>query len=187
MKIEELYNASAFDVINKAIADKDEKIILGISTGLIVAMGDGIQANDGYCKSNNIPILPFPNTGGCIVIFPDDIVLAWLTENTTSDFVCRFLQEFTNWLNVQGLNATFTGNDVLIDNTYKVASGSAKAFDNGFAYLPVHISMTVDLDLIKNICNKPMVKIPKGLKDYNFTPEQIADAAKIIIERLVDE
>jgi hypothetical protein len=185
MKIEELYNASAFDVINKAIADKDEKIILGISTGLIVAMGDGIKANEQYCKDNNIPILPFPNSGGCIVIYPDDLVFGLLTKNVTTDFVPRFLQNFAKWLCNQGLNAAFTGNDILIDGQYKVASGSLTAFGNDFAYAPVHISMQVNLEQIRGICNKPMVKIPRGLEDYGFTPYEIRDVVKILIGGIV--
>lgn len=187
MEIVELLNDTAFNVIAEAIKNEEEKVILGISSGLVVATGDGIKANEQYCLDNNIPILPFPNSGGCIVIYPDDIVCGILTKNVVSDFVVRFLNTFSDWLKTQGLDAEFTGNDVLIDGKYKVASGSLKIFDNNFAYLPVHISMQVDLEQIQNICNKPMVKIPKGLEDYGFTSEQIRDAVKTIIEDLVDE
>lgn len=182
MEIQELYNKSAFDVITNAIANKDEKIILGISSGLIVAMGDGIKANEQYCLDNNIPILPFPNSGGCIVIYPDDIVCALLTKDVTNTFVLRFLELFANWLRKHRLNAEFTGNDILIDGQYKVASGSVATFNSDFAYMPIHISMRVDLEQIKSICNKPMVKIPKGLEDYGFNPYQIKDAVVMLLE-----
>lgn len=182
MEIEQLLNKSAFDVITDAIANRDEKIILGISSGLIVATGDGIKANEQYCLDNNIPILPFPNSGGCIVIYPDDIVCGLLTRQTDNDFVVRLLRLFANWLKKHGVSAEFTGNDVLIDGKYKVASGSATVFENNFAYMPIHISMRVDLEQIKNICNKPMVKIPKGLEDYGFTAYQVKKAVEMLLE-----
>ena len=185
MEIVELLNETAFDVITDAIANKDEKIILGISSGLIVAMGDGIKANEQYCLDNNIPILPFPNSGGCIVIYPDDIICGILTKDVVTPFAVRMLERFADWLKTQGLNAEFTGNDVLIDGKYKVASGSIAVFNNEFAYAPIHISMQVDLEQIKNICNKPMVKVPKGLSEYGFDKDEIREVTAEILHKLL--
>ena len=71
----------------------------------------------------------------------------------------------------RGLNAIRSGNDVLVDG-YKVGSYMSQNI-NGVVYTATHISIGMDLDLIKAICVKPMVKTPKGLKDYGFTQEEI--------------
>ena len=44
---------------------------------------------------------------------------------------------------------------------------------NGVVYTAIHISIGMDLDLIKAICTKPMVKTPKGLQDYGITQDEI--------------
>ena len=173
--METITNQTAFDFIQSAIVNKQNKAFGGIVTEMVIAKGDGMQFNEEYCKQNHIELLPYPNSGGCIVIFPDDIICGLLTQDATSTFAVDFLNAFAEWLETKDITAQFVGNDVLVDGTYKVASGSIKGFNSDFAYVPIHISMQVDLDLIRNICQKPMVKIPKGLSEYGLTSQEVLE------------
>lgn len=79
---------------------------------------------------------------------------------------------FTQYLKNKGINAQQIDNDILIDNLYKVC-GTTHCFVDNFYLSAVHISISVNLDNIKKICTKPMVKIPKGLADYGITGDEV--------------
>ena len=70
-------------------------------------------------------------------------------------------------------SARCDNNDVLVDG-YKVASG-CETIHNGFNYMGYQISLYQDLETIKNVCNKPMVKIPKALSEYGITTDEMVD------------
>ena len=67
-------------------------------------------------------------------------------------------------------------NDVLIDG-YKVASGCDTNVD-GWAYMGYQISINQDIETIKHACNKPMVKVPKGLGEYGITTKEMVEFCK---------
>ena len=50
-----------------------------------------------------------------------------------------------------------------------------KAAGYQWTYELVQISINQDLEVIKNVCLKPMVKVPKGLGEYGVTTEEIID------------
>ena len=49
----------------------------------------------------------------------------------------------------------------------------------------MHISMSVDINLIMNICKKPMAKVPKGLNDFGIYEEDIFKIIEDLNEELV--
>lgn len=61
---------------------------------------------------------------------------------------------------------------LLQGNTYKCGSYSSRRYGD-ILYSAFHVSINCNLELIKNICNKPMVKIPKGLNDFAITQEDV--------------
>lgn len=125
---------------------------------------------DEYNNPTNLPTYHTHNFGGIIINFKDDICVGHY-ETLGYDFGANFMRDFGSYLFNKNLNVTLNGNDVLVDN-YKVASYMSQNI-NGCVYTAIHISIGMDLAMIKNICTKPMEKTPKGLQDYGITQEEI--------------
>ena len=113
---------------------------------------------------------------GVIVSQKGDVGIAYVSKNRETTWGVDLLKSLAKYLQEKNISAVFVDNDLLLDG-YKVA-GVSKTLLNDVAFFALHISINVDLDLIKNICTKEMVKIPKGLNDYGITTEEI----KIFIE-----
>lgn len=86
----------------------------------------------------------------------------------------KLLDDLCNYFIEKGLKATRSRNDILIDG-YKVASGCGYNLepDYKWSYEGAQISINQDINAIKNICLKPMIKIPKALSDYNITLDEL--------------
>ena len=86
----------------------------------------------------------------------------------------KFSKDLCEYLQTRGLNVVLDNNDVLVDG-YKTASCAGKALEPDFRwiYTCFQISINQDLEAIKNICKKPMVKVPKGLGEYGITTEEM--------------
>ena len=113
--------------------------------------------------------------GGTIVCFPNDLSIVWITKED-NDAALHCLEEVCKYLNSKNLIVRRSGNDLLLyDNTnaYKVASCAKGTLNSGIVINSLHISIGIDLDIIKDICNKPMLKIPKGLAEYNINADEI--------------
>jgi lipoate-protein ligase A len=109
--------------------------------------------------------------GGIIITNLGDIDIAYFGQpgNTFHSDFCKY---FTEWLiNIKGLKAECTKNDVLVDN-YKV-SGNGVIRHSGIEYSVIHIGINTNLENIKKICKKPMKKVPKGLSEYGITTEEV--------------
>lgn len=74
-------------------------------------------------------------------------------------------------LKEKGYNASIVNNDILINNKKIVDFGSRMFGD--ILYIAIHISINIDINLIKKICTKPMDKIPDGLVNYGINTEDI--------------
>lgn len=109
--------------------------------------------------------------GGTIVNFKDDICIANFKKGY---FIYgeEILALLGNYLQSKGLNVSIDCNDLIVDGVYKVASYASTNID-GIIYTAIHISMSVDLEIINLVCSKPTNKIPKGLNDYNITTKEI--------------
>ena len=82
----------------------------------------------------------------------------------------RFADYFVDWLKSKGLNAEYVSNDIVVDG-YKVC-GMAITRYGRIDYTAGFIGINTNLDNIKAICKKPMVKVPKGLSEYGITTEE---------------
>lgn len=132
-----------------------------------------------HCRERNIPVLFGEYLGGCIVNMPGDLSLARTTWGD-SDYGERVTAAATVWLKDRGVAVCRDGNDVLADGK-KVASWAKAISENGWCQSVVHFSVgTMDLELIKSICLKPMEKIPGSLGDYGIKAEDIWDVVKDI-------
>lgn len=116
------------------------------------------------------------HSGGTIIVFEDGITLFDMNRDLRRQ---SWREDLVKFLRSKGLNAENTGNDVTVDG-YKVAGyAESRIANTDYFQYGIHISMHVDVDEIRRICRKPMVKIPKGLADYGLTRAEVLRALDV--------
>lgn len=158
------------NILEKYIKKQEQGIFYGINNKKVVFVSNINLVNTNACNELNYKIIETLHKGGIIVANPGDITIACFGP-IANTWVKDFGVYLVNYLKDQGLNAIFEGNDILIDG-YKIAGLSAKIYGN-IQYSNIHIGINTNLEDIKNICLKPMIKIPKGLSDYGFSTKEI--------------
>lgn len=108
--------------------------------------------------------------GGVIVGNKGDVAIIHF-QKINNGWYHRFVSCFINWLKEKGLNVFYDGNDILVDG-YKVC-GMAVVRYGRIDYTAGFISMNPNMEHIKALCKKPMEKVPKGLRDYGITTEEV--------------
>ena len=135
---------------------------------VLIAQADAVDRE--LCAQLGYNIMETMHTGGVVVVADGDVSVIHfgnIGDRCMLDFAKYLVEQYK----ARGLNATFDGNDVLIDG-YKISGLSATPYGH-IQYSTIHIGVNTNLDDIKAICTKPMVKIPKGLNDYGITTEEI--------------
>ena len=155
--------------LQRYLSDKKDTVVVYNDRTCVLYGADVL--NDEYCQTHSIIKYKTHNFGGTIVNFAGDICIGNYQPDF-NNFGIDFLVNFVKWLNGKGLNAQFVGNDVLIDDIYKVASFMSQ-YINGCLYTAIHLSVNMDIELIKAICTKPMNKIPKGLTEHGITEQEV--------------
>lgn len=128
------------------------------------------QVDKEICDSLGYTVYPAFYNGGTILSNKGDVIFAHFGE-PENRWIFGFVDYFVDWLKAKGLNAEFVDNDVLVDN-YKVC-GTCITRHGCIDYTCCFICLDIDLDHIKAICRKPMVKVPKGLGEYGITTEEV--------------
>lgn len=142
---------------------------------LSVNYGFNNDINFEFCNKNNIHYRYEERGGGCMVLFPGNIIIQDVYRGFDLERLNQFMRDFTEWLEIHGLNAICNGNDVLIDEN-KIMGTVGYVLPNpynGWTYFLVSISINSNFDLINNICLKPTLKLPGALSDYGITTEEV--------------
>ena len=128
------------------------------------------QVDEEVCKALGYDIVESYNNAGTIVSNAGDVLIGhfYHPENGWYD---RFIAYFLDWLKAKGLNAVYESNDILVDN-HKVCGMCITRYGR-IDYTGGIISVNCNLEHIKQICRKPMKKVPKGLSEYGITTEEI--------------
>lgn len=174
MEIIELNSNNVVEGITGIIQQQKECVVYGIPDKNYVFCGFNTNFNKQYCNENNIGLLEFPNEGGLIIVNKGDFDIGHFSYKTENKFNYEFSDYLLKFLKNKNINANLEGNDLIIDGLYKCASFSSRRF-NKILYSAYHISIGMNLDLIKNICTKEMIKTPKGLEDYGITTNEIEE------------
>lgn len=141
---------------------------------MLVAPGDG--KIDLSLAKKPYKVIKTYHSGGTIIGFEDGITLFDINRDLRRQ---TWREDLVSFLRAKGLNAENTGNDVTVDG-YKVAGyAESRLANTDYFQYGIHISMHVDVDEIKRICRKPMVKIPKGLADYGLTRAEVLRALDV--------
>ena len=130
------------------------------------------QVDESVCNGLGYDVYEAFNNGGTILAQPGDVVIGHFYE-TDNGWCDKFVAYFVDWLKGKGLNAEATKNDVLVDG-YKVCGMCVTRYGR-IDYTGGIISMNVNLDHIRALCKKPMVKVPRGLYDYGITTEEVEE------------
>lgn len=145
-----------------------------------VLIGEDKDVNFDYCKENDIQVIDIGHRGGTLVLTDSAIGFAHIGKDFGNRFSNLIVANLVVFLNSKGLNAKFDGNDILVDG-YKVSS-MGKAIVKDKTYFTLQISMHNDIDLIRKICLKPMIKPPKGLSDFGLDREEIVNFIKLFVD-----
>ena len=139
------------------------------------------EINYKYCEEHNFDICNSFNMGGIIVANTGDINMAvlkkegWSVGNDTLNALMKKLKDKIP-------NLSFSNNDLLVDGKYKIISYASINANDRLIYTCFHISFNPDVEAIKNICVKPMNKVPKGLAEFGITREEIIDFLNEILD-----
>lgn len=128
------------------------------------------QVDEKICKALGYEIVETYNNASTVVHEKGDVLFGHFAQ-PDNGWHNRFVEYFVNWLKTKGLNADFVGNDIVVDG-FKVV-GMAITRYGRIDYTAGFIGINTNLDHIKAICKKPMVKVPKGLSEYGITTEEI--------------
>ena len=128
------------------------------------------QVDEAVCETLGYEIVESYNNAGTIVSNAGDVLIGHFAQ-PDNGWYGRFIAYFIDWLRAKGLNAVYESNDILVDG-YKVCGMCVTRYGR-IDYTGGIISMNVNMEHIKAICRKPMVKVPKGLYDYGITTEEV--------------
>lgn len=152
------------------LADKKDTVIV-LADELYVLNGQN-DYNKEFCESNNLTILNTHPMGGTIINFAGDICIGNY-QPIHNDFGDDFLKKLQDFLKQKGIESIIADNDLLINGIYKIASYMSNYTKERCLYTAIHISINMDIELIRDICLKPMNKIPKGLNDFGINHEDV--------------
>lgn len=181
MEIVQLTAQNIMQGFAEIISNKKECFVYGIPDNNYVFTGTTNMCNCEYCEEHGIRLLPIPNEGGVIVLSKGDVEIGIFKYNGW-DVCKRFMELLCEKLKERIPTIKVHGNDLIIDDIYKCVGSSSRNLGdakNPYLYTAAHISLNVDLELIRHICKKPMNKIPKGLSEYGYTTEELE---RIILE-----
>ena len=170
MKPIKLTNAQWIDTVKGYIQAGTHCIAYGIQDSHVALTHRKTQVDADTCEKLGYAVYESFNNGGTILTEPGDVELGhWgALDNNWRD---RFIAYFIGWLRDRGLGAVYEDNDVLVDG-YKVCGVCITRYGR-IDYTGIHIGINTNLDHIKAICKKPMVKVPKGLSEYGITTEEV--------------
>lgn len=136
----------------------------------VVFVNHGGMVDANVCENLGYETCEAQYNGGIIISNQGDFAIAHFSS-ICNPFKQSFVEHFVNWLQNKGLNAVYEDNDILIDG-YKVCGTSTTRYGR-IDFTAIFIGVNTNLEHIKTICKKPMVKVPKGLSEYGITTEEI--------------
>ena len=128
------------------------------------------QVDEQVCNDLGYEVVETYNNASTVVHNKGDILFGHFCP-INNGWYDRFVAYFVNWLKAKGLNAEFTNNDILVDG-YKIC-GMAITRYGRIDYTAGFIDINTNVEHIKQICKKPMVKVPRGLSHYGITTEEV--------------
>ncbi len=170
MKVYQLTNAEWMERVTYYIRSGAHCIAYGIQDSPVVLTHRRTQVDEVACAELGYTVYEAFNNGGTILTEPGDFEIGhWYTHD--NGWCKRFAEQFVEWLKAKGLHAEYRDNDILVDG-FKVCGTCVTRYGR-IDYTGIHIGINTNVDHIRAICKKPMVKVPKGLSEYGITTEEV--------------
>ena len=153
-----------------------EDIFYGIWEEAAVHYGKDRGFDSNIALKKGLRMYDIKKIGGAMVTQPGDICYACISSKKVGfdeDFVAYIKEKLLS----KNLNVEWIKNDLLIDGK-KFLGDMKTTLPNGLFFYGGHISYTVNLPLIKEVCTKPMEKVPTGLAEYNISHEELEQWVK---------
>jgi hypothetical protein len=170
MKIIEMPYDNLMNFIHTTLLSGEHKTAFCEVGSPMLIVHDEAQADKELCDKLGYKIQECWTNGGIICCSKGDFIAGHCGEHFCG-WLDRFASYFVELFKAKGLNAVYEDNDILVDG-YKVCGTSGVRFGR-VDYTALFIGINTNLEDIKTICTKPMVKIPKGLSEYGITIDEI--------------
>ena len=170
MKVLKIRQTDWLDEITNVIEAGISEIGYVVVESPVVIVHRKTQVDISICENMDYEVVESYNNTGTIVSNAGDVLVGH-TGYIENEWQNRFIIYFSEWLKTKGLNAEAIDSDIVVDG-YKVCGMCVTRYGR-IDYTGGIISMNVNLDHIKAICRKPMVKVPKGLSEYGITTAEV--------------
>lgn len=170
MEVLKINQTNWISAITKYVAEGSNNIGYVVVDSPVAIVHRKYQVDEEVCKTLGYDIVESYNNAGTIVSNAGDILIGH-TNSPDNGWYDRFIAYFLDWLKAKGLNAEYVSNDIVVDG-YKVCGMCITRYGR-IDYTGGIISVNCNLDHIKQICRKPMKKVPKGLSEYGITTEEV--------------
>jgi hypothetical protein len=170
MNIVKFKSREAVDTIKRFIANQEQAVAYCVHDENSVLVSGTSEIDRDFCEETGYKVFETQHSGGAVVVNEGDVSVILFGEIGNSimlDFASYLIDRYRE----KGLNAVLEGNDVLVDG-YKISGLSATPYGS-IQYSTIHIGVNTNLDHIKAICKKPMVKVPRGLSEWGVTTEEV--------------
>lgn len=162
------------DVVSGIIATQREALVYCVADENCAVVGSNGGANMDKIRDKGVRLVQINHEGGTIILSPGDVEIGIFTEGYIgNDYRDNIVNGILALLEQNGHKAIVSGNDILV-NGRKVVGFGSRMFGK-ILYTAIQVSVGINLDLIKEICTKPMVKQPDGLMNYGVTTEDVLD------------
>ena len=149
----------------------------------VILQCEGSEINESEAIRRGYDKIHIPMPGGAIVLSEGDIAFGFASKNRTEDYRKIVLGDIAAMLRSKGINAAENNNDVTV-NGYKVV-GYAQSVPSPLLCVAIAVSMNANLEDIRAICTKDMVKVPTGLSNYGITRQDMIDVFYNIENRVL--
>ena len=168
----QVYEYNIEQEIYNYIRNQREGILYFIPYSNVAFVGRNHKIDGKLASENNIRVLELQNEGGIIIQKPFSLAIGHFSKDLNNTFNRDFAERIVAFLKSKGITAKVQDNDILVDDIYKVGSFSSRRYGN-IIFSAFQLPYEIDLDLIKQLCDKPMTKIPKGLKELGVSDYDI--------------
>lgn len=163
-------NQSAAAAAKNLMERQADGLVLLFSSELAVVYGYPQYIDVNACVLNGAFLYQAWHLGGAIVCFPGDLSIMEL-KNGGSNFGSESISAVCDMLGSRMISALIDGNDLMVNG--RKCGSWARTSDRGYTQTVVHFSVNSDVQTIRELCTKPMTKIPGALSDYGITAEDI--------------
>lgn len=160
------------DVVSDIIKNQKEAFVYCVADESCAVIGSNGGADVTKIENIGIRKVGINHEGGTIILSPGDVEVGIFTKGYVGNkYRDSIVSEILSVLKQNGFEAVVSGNDILV-NDKKVVGFGSRMFGN-ILYTAIQISVGINLDLIKVLCTKPMIKQPDGLKNYGVKTQDV--------------